>query len=118
MTVSPDGTKRWVNEDGKRNREDGPAVILSDGSEMWYKNGFTHREDGPAAIFTNGSKFWYRHGKLHREDGPAAIYSAELKEWFLNHKHYSFTEWADKLNLDQKTKLEMVLKWNPKRLFY
>ena len=66
ITLDGNETKGWFNEDGKRHREDGPAVILSDGTE----------------------------------------------EWWLNNKKLSFTEWADELNLDQKTKLEMVMKWD------
>ena len=92
MIVSPNGTKTWRhNEEGYFHRELDPAVILSDGTHMWYLN-----------------------GKKHREDGPAIIWSSGTEEWFLNGKNLSFTEWADKLNLDPKTRLEMVLKWNPK----
>jgi len=31
-------------------------------------NGKRHREDGPAVIFSNGTKEWYRNGKQHLED--------------------------------------------------
>ena len=114
MTVSPDGTKRWVNEEGRLHRELGPAVIFSNGTEDWFRHGTRHREDGPAMIYPNGTTVWFRHGKLHREDGPAVILWDGSVQWWLNAKMYSFQEWADKLNLDQKTKLEMVMKWNPK----
>jgi len=29
-------------------------------------NGKLHREDGPAMIWTDGTKEWYREGKLYR----------------------------------------------------
>ena len=111
LTVEAFGTKIWRNEDGKRHREDAPAVILTDGSEVWYLNGKRHREDGPAMICSSGTKLWFQNDKKHRTDGPAVIWADGTEEWFLNGKKLSFTEWADELNLDQKTRLEMVMKW-------
>ena len=43
-------------------REDGPAMIHSDGSKEWRINNKLHREDGPAYDYTNGRKGWYLHG--------------------------------------------------------
>ena len=91
MTVEVDGTKIWRNEEGQLYRDDGSAVIRSSGTKLW------HNEDG----------------QMHREDGPAVIWADGKKEWWIEGKRYSFQEWADELNLDQKTRLEMVLKWNP-----
>ena len=91
MIVLPNGIKIWSNEEGKLHRDDGPAMIWADGTEEWFFNGKRHRTDGPAAIWADGTE-----------------------EWWLNNKKYSFQEWADKLNLDQKARLEMVMKWNPK----
>ena len=89
-------------------------TVDSYGIKKWYnKNGKKHRDNGPAVIWPGGTKLWYRNGQLHREDGPALVRSDSTVEWFLNNKDYSFAEWADKLNLDQKTRLGMVLKWNP-----
>ena len=53
------------------------------GTKRWYLNGKRHREDGPAIEKTNGTKKWYLNGKLHREDGPAI-------EWSIKnlHNHY------------------------------
>ena len=138
MTVEVDGTKIWRNEEGKRHRDNGPAVILPNGTKIWYKNDKRHRDNGPAVILSNGTseewflngqlhrddgpaviypksgtKIWYKNGKRHRDNGPAVIRFDSTLEWWLNNEKHSFTEWADKLNLDRKTRLEMVLKWNP-----
>lgn len=105
-------TKEWYDEDGKFHREDGPAVILSNGAKFWYKNGKLHREDGPACEYADGTKewllngieytekeflakmnlpfidnkgnkFWYnKEGKYHREDGPAVIWKDGSKTWY------------------------------------
>jgi hypothetical protein len=42
---------------------DEPAVIESNGTKYWYKNGKLHREDLPAVICPNGIKFYYNNGK-------------------------------------------------------
>ena len=113
LIVSPNDTKRWYNEDGQLHRERGPAVIWPDGAEEWWLNGQLHRDVGPAVILLGGEEWWYRNDKLHREDGPAVIWADSAVEWFLNGKDLSFKEWADKLNIDQKARLEMVMRWNP-----
>jgi hypothetical protein len=71
---------------GKLHREDGPAVIYSDGDQFWYQNGKVHREDGPAVIYPNGVQYWYQNGLRHREDGPAVIYSNGDQLWYQNGK--------------------------------
>jgi len=52
-----------------------PAVVCSNGSLDWYKNGDLHRDDIdengevlPARIRRNGDKEWYKNGKRHRDD--------------------------------------------------
>ena len=74
----------WLN--GKRHREDGPAVEYANGDKSWYLNGKLHREDGPAYEGTSGTKYWYLNGKLHREDGPAYEGTSGTKYWYLNDK--------------------------------
>lgn len=39
--------------------------------DVWWQDELFHREDGPAVVYTNGAESWYKHGKRHREDGPA-----------------------------------------------
>ena len=72
----------WVN--GKRHREDGPAIESNDGSKFWYVNDKRHRLDGPAWEHCNGTKFWFVDDKLHRLDGPAIEVHDGSKEWHIN----------------------------------
>ncbi len=44
---------------GVPHREDGPAIIYSDGYKSWWLNGILHREDGPAIEKPNGHKEWW-----------------------------------------------------------
>ena len=85
VEVYANGTKQWFLN-GKRHREDGPAVEYTDGSKLWYLNGKCHREDGPAIEGSDGSKSWYLNGKRHREDGPAVEWANGDKYWYLNNK--------------------------------
>ena len=54
------------------------------GDKQWLLNGKRHREDGPAIEFADGSKEWCLHGKWHREDGPAIEWADGTKVWYLN----------------------------------
>ena len=38
-------------------------IKLVDGTKEWYLNGKRHREDGPAIECSNGVKFWYVNNK-------------------------------------------------------
>jgi hypothetical protein len=48
-----------------KHRDDGPAIELTDGTKIYYKNGAMHREDGPAFIKPGGEEYCYVDGKLH-----------------------------------------------------
>ena len=50
----------------------------------WFKEGKRHREDGPALEWADGHKIWYKEGKVHREDGPALEWADDTKSWYLN----------------------------------
>lgn len=86
----------WLN--GKRHREDGPAIEYASGDKAWCLNGKRHREDGPAIEYINGYKEWWLNGKLHREDGPAVEYVNGDKAWWLNGKPYTEDEFKAKMN--------------------
>jgi hypothetical protein len=58
--------------------------VYADGSKEWWLNGKRHREDGPAVEHADGYKSWWLKGKRHREDGPAVEYADGDKEWWLN----------------------------------
>jgi len=59
-------------------------VELDNGAKYWFLNGKRHRENGPAIEDANGSKFWYLNDQLHREDGPAVEFVDGSKAWYLN----------------------------------
>lgn len=54
--------------------------------EFWAKNGRLHRDDGPAVIYTDGSEEWWSNGRLHRDNGPAIIHKNGYKAWWQNNK--------------------------------
>ena len=57
-------------------------------NKEWRINGKRHREDGPAIEGSNGNKAWYLNGKLHREDGPAIEYHDGKNRPLLPKKDY------------------------------
>ena len=70
-------------------------VLYSGGTKEWYLNGKRHREDGPAIEYSEEDKEWYLHGERHREDGPAVEWGDGDKEWYLHGKRYETEEeWA------------------------
>lgn len=90
LSRSIDGIDRYYNEFGLLHREDGPAIIYSDGMQCWYYNGQKHRENGPAVIHPDEVKSWWLHGKRHRLDGPAIERPAHFSlksEWWYQGKH-------------------------------
>jgi len=54
------------------------------GNRFWRLNGKRHREDGPAVEFADGGRSWYLNGKFHREDGPAVEWADGDRSWYLN----------------------------------
>ena len=66
--------------------------VYPDGDKYWGFNGKRHREDGPAIEYANGTKYWYLNGKLHREDGPAIEWADGYKVWYLNGKQVTEVE--------------------------
>ena len=62
VKVWPNGTKAW-SLNGKRHREDGPAIECANGTKEWRLNGVYHREDGPAVEWAGGYKEWWLNGK-------------------------------------------------------
>jgi hypothetical protein len=83
--IYSDGIQCWYRR-GEFHRVGGPAIVCADGMQFWYQHGNFHRDDGPAAIYPDGERRWYQHGKLHRDDGPALIYSGGSQRWYRNGK--------------------------------
>jgi hypothetical protein len=71
--------------------------VSNDGDKAWYLNGKRHREDGPALEHANGDKYWYLNGEHHREDGPALECAGGDKYWYLNGEYLTKDEWRAKL---------------------
>ena len=90
------GNKYWFLN-GKRHREDGPAIEWASGNKHWYLNGEYHRADGPAIERSGGDKSWWLHGNCHRADGPAIEYSNGSKCWLLHGKEYSEEKYNEKV---------------------
>jgi hypothetical protein len=96
VKVYTNGDKHWYLN-GKRHREDGPAIEFSNGDKYWYLNDLIHREDGPAVEESDGYKAWYLNGKRHREDGPAVEESDGEKYWYLNGEHLTEEEFNKRM---------------------
>lgn len=80
------GSVYYFNKYNFYDREDGPAVIDTEGNKYWYRNGERHCDNGPAVEYANGDKEWWLNGKLHREGGPAVEFKDNGNEWWVNGK--------------------------------
>ena len=70
-------TRTDYTEEGRLHREDGPAIICSDGLVAWYREGRLHREDGPA-ICCEGYQGWFLNGICQRaEFASGTIFSIQ-----------------------------------------
>lgn len=64
-------------------------VINKYGDKVWYNNkGYLHNEIGPAIIYSDGTQVWMINGKRHRIDGPAAIDPDGTQNWYVNNRRY------------------------------
>ena len=61
-------------------------VINKYGSKIYYKDDKLHREDGPAIVYSDGGMEYYINDIRHREDGPAIIYADGRLEYWINRK--------------------------------
>ncbi|RTK95513.1 MAG: hypothetical protein EKK64_06740 [Neisseriaceae bacterium] len=57
------GTKEYYNSKNSLHKENGPAVIYSNGDEEWWFLGRKHRIDGPAVIYGN-KQYWFHRGEF------------------------------------------------------
>ena len=91
----------YINDIGQIHRENGPAVVYTDGWTAWYINGTLHRENGPAIESKHGERY-YNNGKLHRLDGGAIVHEDGRKEYFVNGIPMTkkFKRWASKKKLE------------------
>lgn len=79
LAAAPEGTDKygWVHF-----KEDGPAIVLGDGTEIYFTNGHKGRTDGPAVVNPKtGYQEYWTNDHLGRKDGPAIIYPDGGKDW-------------------------------------
>jgi hypothetical protein len=79
--------------------------IIPNGDKYWYLNGKRHREDGPAIEDIDGDKYWYINGKLHRVDGPAVEFANGEKRWY-----YQGIDFTEKYNCNSQKAFNRLLK--------
>ncbi len=48
--------------------------------KVWYVNGKKHRDDGPAVEYPNGHKFWWLDGKSYSQEEWFDRLTSEQKE--------------------------------------
>lgn len=89
--IDENGAEWWYNDERKLHRENGPAIILNNGTKVWVKNGEWHREGGPAVEYADGSTIWMINDVKHRIDGPAVNFISGTKEWWYNGKRIDCT---------------------------
>ena len=109
------GDMIWMKNRWCFHRIDGPAIIRTDGTQLWFINGKLHREDEPAIISPDGSEMWWVNGKRHREDGPAVIRTDGSQEWWINGFIFNdeVTQWMKQHNVnwpwDEETQVQFTL---------
>ena len=83
-------------------------TIYDNGTISYFVKGtnFLHREDGPALIYSDGAKKWYLNGMRHRDDGPAVIHMNGEIEWWLYGDSCNKETWFK--NLPEDKKLEQL----------
>jgi hypothetical protein len=84
--------------------------VYESGTKHWYLNGKKHREDGPAVEYIDGGESWYLNGKRHREDGPAVDWDDGTKEWYLNGEELTEEEHKATMNPVEEMTVEEICK--------
>jgi hypothetical protein len=88
---SENGSRFWLLN-GLKSRIDGPAVIYSYGTEMYFVDDKRHRIGGPAYINPDGTQMYFEDNKCHRMGGPAVIRPGGAKEYFIYGKRITELE--------------------------
>lgn len=92
----------YLNENKKVARIKSVKTINSRGDELWiYSGSRFHREDGPAVILADGTEMWWQYDNLHRADGPAIMRPGGNMEWWYNGTLFNSPEaWAEEVLAD------------------
>lgn len=88
IIIDSDGDKHYYNDNDFAHREDGPALIRTDGVTVWYYDGLVHRVGGPAHVTSCGVISWSQRGETDRVGGPAREFPNGLKKWYEYEKGY------------------------------
>ena len=83
IDINAYGEPIYLDENNLLHRENGPALVHSEGTIAYYRHGKLHRTDGPARIFINGHKEYFQNGEYHRTDGPAVIFSNKNEVYYI-----------------------------------
>lgn len=79
-----DGTRKWWQDGGEckiLHREDGPAWIKPDGTELWLIKNQLHRTDGPAVVYPDGEvEYWVEGKEFSKEDFEAKYMPKAVEE--------------------------------------
>lgn len=81
VVIEINGTKFYYDDADIIHRTNGPAIILLNGTHLWFDKGKTHRVDGPATFNPCGIYGWRILDKSHRVNGPAWDYPNGKKLW-------------------------------------
>lgn len=87
MKYNVHGLQLYTNVDEDPHREDGPAVIYSNGQQEWWFNGKRHRSDGPAIIGNGFQEWWLNNNRILN-----SIVEEWLSEFSINP---NWKEWQD-----------------------
>lgn len=87
------------------------GCIISKQGQDWYVDGIHHREDGPAIIDTDGTEYWIRHNNFHRVDGPAFCDPRGHREFYLNGVNYKIDDWLELLDISPAEKVLLKMQW-------
>ena len=67
VEVDQYGTRYYYNSAGQLHRDEGPAVIYTNGNCEWWQSGQLHRRNGPALEHANGTRCWFLYGRIYSE---------------------------------------------------
>ena len=60
--ISRDGGMTYRGAYSLRGRRNCPALIMPNGTAIWYMNNLIHRWDGPAVLQSDGEWSWWKDG--------------------------------------------------------
>jgi antitoxin component YwqK of YwqJK toxin-antitoxin module len=65
-SITHKGSQKWY-KNGKLHRDGGKPAFVGKTKTVWALNDEYHREDGPAVIWSDGGIEWWLHGKVSSE---------------------------------------------------